>query len=184
MSIPYNDYLNLDIYQLHPNWHQFVPAPVSNNENQACRALKEVGSNLTVQPVVRGVQAIRDLARLVLKVPIRAVATPVCLEKNWAERERAAVNAKLTGYAWVQLACVPPKLIVALVALGVAMVSEDGARLVLDTSENWTAHLDGRASQLEALKEEGAKKLSSQEEFDKYRAWLYSIDAKLCRKEK
>ena len=165
-----------------PNWHKTVQKPALKNENQAKRAAGELFSHATKQPIVRFVQLIRDTARLVLKVPFRAIATPIFLKKNWEERQRALVNAKLTGYAFVQLASVPAKFMVALIALATSALSQKGANWLLDQSEGWTAHLDGRTSQLEALKEEGAKKAKDRNEFDAYRTWLYSIDPKLCRK--
>lgn len=182
MSIPYNDNLSLSTFYANPNWYQSLPAPSSKNENQTIRAVGELFVHASKQPVVRSVQFIRDAARLVLKVPIRAIVKPIFLEKNWQERERAKVNVKLTGYAFVQLASVPAKFLVALIALGISAFSQERAKRLLDASEEWTAHLDGRASQLEALKEEGAKKAQSRHEFDQYRTWLYNIDPKLCRK--
>lgn len=75
--------------------------------------------------------------------------------------ERAKVNVKLTGYAFVQLVSVPGKFIVALAALSAGPFSNEKAQWLLDKSVNWTIHLDGRASQLEALKEEEVKKTKS-----------------------
>ena len=183
MSIPYNDNLSLNIYQSNPHWHQDLPVYSSKNEKQTKkRAADELFAHTFKQPAVRGVQFLRDIARLVLKVPVRAIATPVFLEKNWQERERAIVNTKLTGYAFVQLASMPAKFTVAFIALITSQLSQDKAQWLLDTSEEWTKHLDGRASQLEALKEEGAKKAENRDEFEEYRNWLYSIDPKLCVK--
>ncbi len=181
MSIPYNDNLKIDNYQTNLTWYLGLQAPLTKSDSQAKRALGELYYN---QSVVRFVQFIRDTARLLLKVPYRAIATPIILEKNWQERERAKVNVKLTGYAFVQLVYVPVKFIVALVALGISARSQENAKWLLDTNEEWTAYLDGRASQLEALKEEGAKtvKAENRDEFEAYRRWLYSIDPKLCRK--
>lgn len=182
MSIPYNNNLRLESYQSNPNWCQDLHAPSLNNGNQVKRALNEFFEQISKQPVVRSVQFIRDVARLVLKVPIRAIAKPIFLAKNWQERERATVNVKLTGYAFVQLASVPAKFMVALIAIATSAFSQDRAKWLLDASEGWTLHLDGCASQLEALKEEGAKKAQNRLEFDQYRTWLYKIDPKLCRK--
>lgn len=182
MSIPYNGNLCLSTYHSNPNWYQNLQAPSLKNENQVRRAVGELFANGFKQPVMRSVQFIRDAARLMLKVPIRAIAKPIFLKKNWQERERATVNAKLTGYAFVQLASVPAKFIIALIALATSAFSQERSKWHLDTSEEWTAYLDGRASQSEALKEEGAKKAQSRHEFDQYRTWLYNIDPKLCRK--
>lgn len=182
MSIPYNENLSLNSFRSHPSWHQNAQIPSLKSKNQVSRAVDELLAHAFKQPAVRSIQFIRDAARLVLKVPIRAIAKPIFLEKNWQERERATVNAKLTGYAFVQLASVPAKFMVALIALAASALSQERAKQLLDTSEEWTIYLDGRTSQLEALKEEGAKKAQSQLEFNIYRIWLYSIDPKLCRK--
>jgi hypothetical protein len=182
MSIPYNNNLNLSTYQTNPTWYENLEAPSLKNEHQGKRALGELFTQTFKQSFKRSVQLIRDSARLVLKVPIRAIVTPIFLKKNWQERERATINAKLTGYAFIQLLAVPVKFMVALTALGISVFSEEKAKRLLDLSEGWTTHLDGRTSQLEALKEEGAKKTQSREEFEKYRTWLYNIDPKLCCK--
>jgi hypothetical protein len=181
MSIPYNDCLRLDQYYSNPNWYEDLQDSSRKEESQSERAIDELFANALKQPIVRTIQLIRDTLRLVLKVPIRALATPIFLEENWQERERAKVNAKLTGYAFVQLLSVPVKFLCALIALGISTFSSEKAEWLLDTSEEWTAYIDGRTSQLEALKEEGAKKCQSREEFDAYRDWLYGIDPKLCR---
>lgn len=183
MAIPYSDHLRLSDYQSNPTWYQNLQAPSMKSEDQVKRAANECFANAFKEPFVRGVQCIRDTLRLVLKVPVRALfITPIFLEKNWQERERAKINAKLTGYSVVQLASVLPKFACALIALGISPVSQGTAKSLLDTSAAWTAHMDGRTSQLEALKEEGAKKSQSREEFHKYRDWIYKIDPKLCRK--
>ena len=182
MSIPYNNNLSLPVYQTNPNWHQNLQVPSFTSENETERAVDELFTHTFEQPVVRGIQFIRDTARLVLKVPIRAIATPIFLEKNWRERERAIVNAKLTGYSFVQLASVPVKFTVVLIALATSAISQDRAKYFLDKNEEWTAYLDGCASQLEALKEEGAKQKLSRLEFDRYKNWLSEIDPKLCRR--
>lgn len=182
MSIPYNDCLRLDQYLSNPNWYEDLQEPSKDEESQSQRAKGELYANAVEQPKVRTIQWIRDTLRLVLKVPVRAIATPIFLEKNWQERERAKVNAKLTGYAFVQLLSVPVKFVVALIALGISAFSQEKAKWLLDQSEEWTLHIDGRTSQLEALKEEGAKKCQTRKEFDEYRDWLYQIDPKLCRK--
>jgi hypothetical protein len=182
MSIPYNTNLSLSIYHSRPDWYQSVQVSPLKNDSQVKRAADELLSHTFKQPLVRSVQFIRDAARLVLKVPIRAIAMPIFLEKNWRERERAAVNAKLTGYAFVQLVSIPAKFMVTLVVLATVTFSQESAKGLLDISEGWTTHLDGRASQLEALKEEGAKKAQSRDEFNHYRSWLYRIDPKLCCK--
>lgn len=187
MSIPFNDNLLWKAYCSNPDWHksQLTSSPTLSidGETQVRRAVDELFAQAVKQPIVRGVQFIRDAARLVLKVPIRSVWTPIVLEKNWKQLERAKINTKLTGYALVQLVSVPAKLLVALAALITSTVSQNKAKWLLDKSEHWTTCFDGRASQLEALKEEGGKNALSREEYNKYRDWLYSIDTKLCRKD-
>lgn len=182
MSIPYNNCLRLDQYLSNPDWYEDLQDFPAKEQSQIARAAGELFMNVFEQPIVRAVQLIRDTLRLVLKVPIRALTTPIFLEENWHERERAKINAKLTGYAFVQLVSVPVKFLCALVALGISMLFPDKAKEFLDQSEEWTAHIDGRTSQLEALKEEGAKKCQNQEDFNAYKDWLYEIDPKLCRK--
>lgn len=183
MSIPINDHLLWNNYIQNPKWHEGQSTPSSVNKGTAKeRAISEL-SHILKQPYKRGEQFIRDFARLVLKVPIRAVLTPVILPKNWKERQRAKINAKLTGYSFVQLVSVPCKFLVALAAiLASAMSFERMSSYLIDKSQGWTAHLDGRASQLEALKEEAGKNAKDREEYDQYKTWLYSIDPKLCRK--
>lgn len=186
MSIPYNDKLQWSTYTSDPNWYknQFeaATAPSVNSRSIAKRAATEVLTQLFKQSVVRGIQFIRDGARLVLKVPIRAVWTPIILPKNWRELERTKINVKLTGYSLVQLVSVPVKSVIALAALIVSAVSKNRAKWLLNKSEGWTSHLDGRASQLEALKEVGAKKAPDRNQYDAYKQWLYGVDPKLCRK--
>lgn len=182
MSIPYNPNLSLDSCYKNSFAGILSHEPSLYQGSQVKRAAKEAIANLFKEPVVRGVQLLRDAARLVLKVPIRAIFNPIFLEKNWRELERAKVNAKLTGYAFIQLASVPVKFAVALAALTACAFSQETAKRWLDGSYKWTAHFDGRASQLEALKEEGAKKSKSREEFETYKAWLYRFDPSVCRK--
>ncbi len=185
MSIPYNDNLKWDAYQSKSEWYKGLPewTPSTDHESQLIRAANELFAQTFKQPVVRGVQCIRDAARLVLKVPIRSMLTPVWKSENWKQRERAKINAKLAGYSLVQLVSVPAKFLVALAALATSAISYQKAKRLLDKSERWTAHLDGRASQLEALKEEGRLNAKTREEYNAYKQRLYNIDPKLCRKE-
>lgn len=188
MSIPYNDNLQWSTYISNSNWHKnsletsIAPLPDYNSLSQ--RAATEVLAQTPKEAVVRGIQFIRDSARLVLKVPIRSIWTPIILPKNWRELERTKINVKLTGYSLIQFTSVPVKSVTALAALVVSVVSKDGANWLLNQIENWTAHLDGRASQLEALKEVGAKRAPERNQYDAYKQWLYTIDPKLCRKPK
>lgn len=189
MSIPYNDNLQWNVYQTNPDWDKQLPVPAPaaldhRRRVQLKRALTELASQTFKQPIVRGVQFIRDTARLVLKVPIRAIKTPIVLSKNWKERERCKINANLTGYSFVHLVSVPAKFLVALAAILTSAISSKGGQWLLDKSDSYTARLDGRASQLEALKEMGIKNANDRNEFNQYKDWLYKIDPKLCRKEK
>jgi len=183
MSIPYNDNLVWSSYRSNPDWYKSLPEPSNNHQNQLERAVNQLFEQTVKQPIARGIQFIRDSARLVLKVPIRSTLTPIVLEKNWKQRERAKINAKLTGYSFVQLLSVPVKFLIALSALATAGISQKRAKWLLDKSTDWTAHLDGGASQLEALKEEGRANAKTRDEFNQYKNWLYSIDPKFCRKD-
>jgi hypothetical protein len=173
MSIPYNDYLK---------WDSYVNDPERNNWESAFESHQKLK-----QPANRAIQFIRDLARLVLKVPIRAVfVTPVFLPKNWGERERCSINAKLAGYSFVQMLFVPVKYSIALAAILTSAIS---CKRTLQWCvglkgrlKDYTDHLDGRASQLEALKEEGIKNAKTREDFDKYKDWVYEPDACQLRK--
>jgi hypothetical protein len=186
MSIPYNDHLQWNTYTSDSNWYksQFeaTTAPSVDASSIAKRASTEVLTQIFKESFVRGIQFVRDGARLVLKVPIRSVWTPIILPKNWRELERTKINVKLTGYSLVQLISVPVKSVTALAALVVSAVSKNGANWLLDKSKSCSAHLDGRASQLEALKEVGAKKAPDRKQYYAYKQWLYTIDPKLCRK--
>jgi hypothetical protein len=183
MAIPYNDNLQWNTYISDSNWYknqlEATTAPSVDSGSVAKRAATEALTQIFKKSVVRGIQFIRDGARLVLKVPIRSIWTPIILPKNWRELERTKINVKLTGYSLVQLISV---LVTALAALVVSAVSKNGANWLLNKSEDWAAHLDGRASQLEALKEVGAKKAPDRQHYDAYKQWLYDIDPKLCRK--
>ncbi|MBA3239589.1 MAG: hypothetical protein H0T62_14780 [Parachlamydiaceae bacterium] len=185
MSIPYNENLKWDTYISNPDWYKNDPeqaAEILNDQENHLNALNELVEQTVYQPVLRTIQFIRDLARLVLKVPIRAIMTPIVLPKNWKERERSAINAKLTGYSFVQLLSVPVKFFVAIVAIITSAFSRKAELWLLDKSERWTTHLDGRTSQLEAIKEEAIKSSSSRKEFDQYKEWIYEIDTRICRK--
>ena len=185
MAIPYNNHLELSAYQSYPNWHKIAECFEKEKSlfpNQTTRAADGVFKQSLEQPFVRGFQALRDTARLVLKVPIRSIKTPIILEKNWQQRERALINAKLVGYSTLQFALVPVKFLISIVALIVSIFSKDKAKQILDKSDSMTDFLDGRAAQLEALKEEGCKKAVNKQEFLEYKEWLYSIDPKLCKK--
>lgn len=183
MSIPFNSQLGWDNYLSNPNWHQNLLepelAPLSGRKSQMVRAVNEIFVQTLKQGFVRSIQFIRDAARLVLKVPIRLIRLP----HTWQELERAKINAKLPGYSLAQVGLVPVKFCVSIVALATLVISLEKGKWLLDKSEQWTAHLDGCASRLEALKEEGRPNAESQEQYGLYKQWLYSIDPKLCRKE-
>lgn len=178
MSIPYNHNLSLRVYESNPGWYMNLDASTCPEKS----IVQELLASTVRQPIKRSVQFLRDVARLALKVPLRAIATPIILQRNWQERERAKINAKLTGYAFLQLLFVPVKFVVALIALAVSGFSQETAQHLLNRSESVILYLDGRASQLEALKEEGAKKAASFDAYAKYRNWLYEINPKLCLK--
>jgi hypothetical protein len=160
--------------------------PITGDESQARRAGVEVLTQTTTAPLARGEQYIRDVLRLVLKVWIRSIWTPVVLPKHWKQRERAKINVKLACYSFAQLGSVPVKFLVALAALATSAISADKAKLLLDKSEGWTTYLDGRASQLEALKEEGLGRRypegapRTRKEYEDYKEWLYKIDPRIC----
>lgn len=161
MSIPYNDNLKWDSYINDPNRDDWTRQDRTEPKNRA-------------------IQFVQDLARLVLKVPFRAVfVTPVFYEENWGERERCTINAKLTGYSFVQMLLVPVKFMVAIATILTSSICCEGASQSLN---NYSLYLDGRASQLEALKEEGVKRAATREEFDQYKEWLYAIAPGQARK--
>jgi hypothetical protein len=180
MAIPYNPLLSVEVYKTGQNPFENEPVASTNEVNQVKRAISDIFDQTVKQPVIRGVQFVRDAARLVFKVPVRAIVKPIFQEKNWQELERAKVNAKLTGYSFVQFVSVPAKFAVAFAALTMSAFSAQRAKKMLDYSEGWKLHLDGRAAQLEALKEQGAKKITDKVEFEKYRIWLYNLDPKKC----
>lgn len=206
MSIPYSDKIKWDAYQN----DQFIDnrgnaVPVGSKQDLFNRAVKEVFVCSISQLKTRSVQFVRDALRLVLKVPIRAVKTPFIFKKYWKQCENAKINAKLTGYSFVHLLYVPVKFAVALAALATLSVSAAKAQWLLDKCDEGSAYLDGRASQLEALKEEGLKnatmkqpildkdsKPETPEEevlrydderalYNSYKQWLYRIDPRMCR---
>jgi len=185
MSIPYNSALQWGNFLLPTENYveeREANSDVNGNEKSPTeRAVNELLVQAPNESYRRGVQFIRDVARLVLKVPVRSAWTPIVLPKNWRQRERAKVNAKLTAYSFVQLISISAKFFVALTALAVSAISFKKAQYLLDKSENVTAHLDGRASQLEALKEEGRTNAKNKDEFNEYKSWLYNFDPKTCR---
>ncbi len=81
---------------------------------------------------------------------------------------------------------VPVKYSVALAAILTSTISCKSASKWLGILKVrlkvYTNHLDGRASQLEARKEEGIKKAKTRKEFDKYKKWVYEPDACQLRK--
>lgn len=182
MSIPYNDYLSVSNFSAAVPMPA-VPAPAVQSEiSQTRRAVNELATQTFKQPLVRGVQFVRDALRVVLKVPVRAVFTdPVYFPSNWKGREHALINLKLAGYSFVQLLSVAPKFMVAIAAILTSAISKKKAEWLLDKSNAITAFLDGRASQLEALKEQGLKNINVRSDYDAYKAWVYKIDPALCR---
>lgn len=183
MAIPFNHNLNLNHYHSTPDWHKGKAIPQIEHGNLTQRAANNLYIQTIAEPVARSVQFLRDSARLLLKVPVRAIWTPVVLQKNWAERERAVINTKLTGYSFIQLTSTPLKVLTACIALATSKVFSCQAKRLLDTSDSWISYLDGSASRLEALKEEGCKKIKNREEYESYKNWIYGIDPMLCRKD-
>lgn len=182
MAIPYNDNLSLQMFYQNPNWYEKIETlPLTVNQSIFKQTIAEV-LNLSYRPPFRSVQFLKDLARLIFKVPIRAIATPVFLKQNWKERKRALVNVKLPCYALAQLALMPVKFLFALMALGISGPFPKKARWILEKSKQWTVWLDGRSSQLEALKEEGIKKTKNRQEYYNYFTWLYKIEPSFCIK--
>jgi hypothetical protein len=186
MAIPFNDNLKWENYNSTPDWDKkpltSEPVVTSIDSNKQVKAtLNELFEQTLKQPPIRGVQFIRDGARLVLKVPIRSICTPIVLSKNWKQRERAKINAKLTGYSLIQLISIPIKLIEALIFLITLVFSRKKANGLLNKSKYWTANIDGRTSQLEALKTMGKKNTSNKKNYKEYKDWLYNIDPILCR---
>lgn len=184
MSIPYNEILSIKNYRSDATYACLndLPPTEQNLEDPATRA-KGMLYSLTFKGPARSVQFVRDALRLILKVPVRSfILKPIFFEKNWQERERATVNLKLVGYSFIQLVAMPVKFVVALVALGIAKRNPEKAQEMLNECDIWTRHHDGRASQLEALKEEGAKSANDRAEFEAYRNWLYGIRPEFCRK--
>ncbi len=183
MAIPFNNNLTWKNYAIYPDWHASLTEPMGGTENQVNKSAKGIFKHIGNQFGARGVQFIRDGARLVLKVPVRSLLTPIFLPKNWKQRERAKINAKLAGHAFVQLLIVPAKFLIALTTLVKLGVFFKKSNELLDRLEQQTDRLDGRASQLEALKEVGRIHAKDRQEYNGYKKWLYRIDPKLCRKE-
>lgn len=199
MSLPYaKNQLNLDNYLSNttPVWPEKV---ASDTDNLVKRVANEFFAQTFKQPFVRSIQFIRDSARLILKVPIRTLITePFFKKQNWGSRERAKINAKLVGYSFIQMISVPVKILIAILAIFTLAIGWTSAtKMLLDKSDSYSKYLDGRASQLEALKMEGCKK--NEKYFKKltrhnkekskltfkifcdYKNWLYQFNPILCR---
>jgi hypothetical protein len=155
------------------------PVPHKRIKNVSGYA-KEAIAQIFKDSIVRTIQCVRDTARLCLKVPIRALYTPIFLSKNWRERERTKINCQLAAYSAFHLVCVPAKTVLALAALVSAVFSKREAHYFLKKSRSLTTYLDGGAARLEALKEEGAKKAPSQRDYHEYKLWLYNIPRDRC----
>ena len=139
MATPYADNLKWAVYQTNPNWHlnmaKFIPKPIKRPAEQA---VYEVFIQTFKEPIVQGVQFVRDLARLVIKVPIRLIRS-----RDWQVCENAAINAKLAGYSFVRFAFVPVKLILAISAIFASSVAKSSGRFILDTSAHASTMLNG-----------------------------------------
>lgn len=185
MAIPFNDCLKYDKYlDVHSKSFPARAKPADDGVNQVRRAVHAVFIQTFRHSLQHGEQFLRDAARLVLKVPVRAIREKIWLQENWSELERAKINAKLTAYSLAQLASTPFKTMIALAALTTTLFSSKKAAALLNASEDCTAYLNGRAAQLEALKEEGRKKAPNKDEYLRYQKWVYEFDPKLCYKEK
>lgn len=183
MSIPFHPGLNWANFTAHRYdaklvWEPQAPAAAPTAQRAA---VNELATQIFKQSIVRGVQLIRDSLRLVLKVPARAAWHAIWRPGNWSERERAKINVKLVGYSLAQFVFIFPKMLVAVGALATSAASQEKAKWLLSKSADWTAHFDGRASQLEALKEVGRKFANNKEEYLAFKTWVYTFDAKLCR---
>lgn len=173
MAIPYNNHLSYNNFIYNNEWYK---------DPQNLKPVPQKANPLFIPELFRrSIQFIRDAARLVLKVPVRAVWTPIILKKNWRERERALINVKLTGYSFVHLVSVPIKLVATIASLAVMIFNINAFNSINVYRHSWTAFLDGRASQLEALKEVGLKKTKTDKEYETYKQWVYSIHPALCR---
>lgn len=186
MAVPYNNCISIEAFQQSLKENQSFssqPTIVEGTQEKLKEiAVKEFFLQTFIQPLSRGVQFLRDAARLVLKVPIRSIWTPIILPKNWKQRERAKINTKLTGYAFIQLIAIPAKILISLTAIVTEIVFwKTATQWLLNKSRYYTAYLDGRTSQLEALKEEGVKKSLNKKEYNNYKNWLYNFDPLMCR---
>lgn len=188
MSIPYSTNLSWNNFNTHPNWfvaqkdQAIEKESELTKESQAKRALSDISNQVFKQPIKRGIQFLRDAARLILKTPIRCIYRPIVEKCLWRQVERTAINGKLAFYSFVQLASVPFKFLVALIALSISPFSGRKAKWLQDKSEDWTQNIDGRMSKLEALKEEGLENSTTHTEFLAYKKWIQQINPHLCRK--
>ena len=99
MAIPYNKCLDWGKQgdKVSISGQYKTPAYEDSSKGQLKRAVHALFIETVTQLGVRSLQFTRDLARLILKVPIRSVITPIILPKNWPERRRVVLNIQLTG---------------------------------------------------------------------------------------
>lgn len=182
MATPYSGILRWNTFKSTDNsyWHTYTEPQRIEEEpsGQTNRAAIDAVNQVVIELIARGVQCIRDTARLVLKTPIRLIFERC----HWKQLERASINGKMAFYSAVQLVSVPPKFLAALSALCISPFSQRKAKWIQDKSESWTRNIDGRMSKLEAQKEEGLKNASCKKEFLAYKKWVERIPAHRCRK--
>jgi hypothetical protein len=161
MAIPYNSDISIENYR-----SGYIPTASERTPSfKTESAIRQI--------FIRGEQCIRDAARMVLKEPIRCVWTPIVLPKNWKRREHLKINAQLAAISFTQLVAVSVKPVVVL-------IDYVFQKSISEKIESCTTYLDGRAAQLEALKEEGCSKANTWEEYQNYQKWLFQIDPALC----
>lgn len=196
MSIPYNHYaISWDNYELSSGFSAMFRAINRESNFTSERTLRKDSYHLSTHLnkvvsiifietirdlVLRTVQFIRDSARVVLKVPIRVITTPSIVTHNWKERERTIINMKLPLYSFAQVLLVGVKFATALLSIPISVLSPKYGRSLLNQCQEQVLTLDGRAAQLEALKEEGRVHAKNPQEFANYKAWLYQFDPKEC----
>lgn len=185
MSIPYSENLSWSNFNDDRYWYLTLADQSAENkqEYQGKRAMDDICDQVVNQLANRAEQFLRDAARLIIKTPFRCIYKPIVEKCIWRQYERTGINGKLALYSFVQLISVPAKFMVALTAISISSLSERTAKWLLDKSENWTKHIDGRGSKLEALKEEGLKNAQSKKAFYAYKRWIEQISSQLCLKQ-
>lgn len=183
MLIQYNNNLSWGSYRMNHGF--YTPEPVMGNYllSPKKRAFQNLNQQAFVQPISRSLQFTSRAATLAFVTPVQSVVEPIFLKENWKQRERARIDAALTKYTFIQLACTSLKLIVALVALGICLISGSAAKVLLDKSDKFIKNLDGKMAKFEALKKEGLINSQTKEEYEAYKKWIGDIDPILCLKD-